>query len=308
MPPVAIAETGSDKIVGLKKEQGFAAHSFTLDQAAKADAVNVPEVLVHGNRANTLPVPGWPVYKSPQDSLQVQKEHLAAAFRIFGKTLGCTFGAGGHMSLRDPTNPHLMWMNPFGQPYSTIQADDLVCIDEDGYVVDGIGNQAVVNSAGVHIHLGLHKSRPDINAAVHTHTDNGVAWSTFGKRIEMLNQDACAFVDDQAIVKFNGIVTAAEEGIRIAKELGPKKTVAILENHGLLTVGSTIDEAAYRFLLMDKLCAIQLKVDQAGVEKKLVSDEEARKNANISSSPFFMYTNFQVEMKNLERMEKNEKM
>ena len=303
MPPVAIAE--SDELPQNTKgsETGFTAHSFTLDQAAMAGAVNVPEVLVHGNRANTLPIPAWPVYKTVEESLRVQKEHLAAAFRLFGKTMDTRFGAGGHMSLRDPTNPHLMWMNPFGQPYSTIQPEDLVCIDEDGYVVEGVGNQCVVNSAGVHIHLGLHKARPDINAAVHTHSDNGVAWSTFGRKIEMLNQDTCAFVDDQAIVKFNGIVTAAEEGLRIAEQLGKGKTVAILENHGLLTVGQTIDEAAYRFLLMDKLCGIQLKTNQAGLPKKIVSDEEARKNAKISSSPFFMYTNFQTELKNLERLE-----
>jgi len=276
---------------------------------AKPDGQHIEtirEILVHGDKANTLPVPQMNL-RAP---VEEQKAHLAAAFRLFGKICGFGQGGAGHISLRDPNNPHNMWMNKFGQHYSTIMPEDLVLIGPDGYVIEG-GNQSVVNSAGVHIHLNLHKARADINAACHAHTANGVAWSAFNRPIDMLNQDSCAFYEDQALVPFKGIVTAAEEGQRIAKYLGEKKSNAILVNHGLLTVGRTVDEACYRFMWLDKLCGIQLSIEAAehgDVKRHYVSDEEAKKNAEISSSSLFMHVNFQSELQNLKRVERLEGM
>lgn len=53
----------------------------------------------------------------------------------------------------------------------------------------------------------------------------------------------------------------------------------ILRNHGLLTVGSTVDEAAYLYTLMERSCEVQLKVEAAaanGVPKVYVPDEAAQ--------------------------------
>jgi len=307
MPPSALVSPQQD-VDTAPVAKPASKMSFMLTNEQNNTPIDVPQLLVHGNKEDTLAIPSMPTYSSIEESRAEQKKHMAAAFRLFGR-IGFGQGGAGHISLRDPGNPHLMWLNPFGKHYSLIQPEDLVLIDDDGYVIHG-GNQAVANSAGVHIHLGLHKARPDINAACHAHSENGVAWSAFGRPIDMINQDSCGFVDDQAIVPFNGIVTASEEGARIAAALGQKKTCAILTNHGLLTVGQTVDEAAYRFMLLDKLCGIQLKVEQAehaGVKKVLVTEDEARRNAQISSSAFFMYTNFQTELQNLERQERLEK-
>lgn len=43
---------------------------------------------------------------------------------------------------------------------------------------------------------------------------------------------------------FNGVVLIAEEGHNIAKALGNKKA-ALLQNHGLLTTGKTVEEAVF---------------------------------------------------------------
>ena len=51
---------------------------------------------------------------------------------------------------------------------------DLVCVDEEGFVVDGIGAAKCVNTAGVHIHRELHRARPDIKAACHAHSILGI--------------------------------------------------------------------------------------------------------------------------------------
>jgi ribulose-5-phosphate 4-epimerase/fuculose-1-phosphate aldolase len=63
------------------------------------------------------------------------------------------------------------------------------------------------------------------------------------------------------------------------KALGPNCKAAILQNHGLLTVGQSVDEAAFWFISLDKTCHAQLLVDAAssgsGHKPILINDEEA---------------------------------
>lgn len=76
--------------------------------------------------------------------------------------------------------------DPYGVHYGMIKASDLVLVDEDGNAVTK--TKYKVNKAGFMIHAALHKARPDVNAACHTHSRYGRAWSAFGRPIEMLNQ------------------------------------------------------------------------------------------------------------------------
>ena len=155
-----------------------------------------------------------------------------------------------------------------------------------------------VNKAGVFIHMALHQARPDINAVCHAHGVYGVAWSAFNRPLEMLNQDCCNFLDCQAVVPYKGIVEDAGEGARIAAALSHDKTAAILSNHGLLTVGKTVEEAAYKFLLMEKSCQVQLLAEQAatnGIPKKYISDDDARRNVVLGNDPEALYFDFKTE-------------
>lgn len=76
--------------------------------------------------------------------------------------------------------------DPYGIHYGMIKASDLVLVNEQGEAVTP--TKYKVNKAGFMIHGALHRARPDINAACHTHSRFGRAWSAFGKPIEMLNQ------------------------------------------------------------------------------------------------------------------------
>lgn len=82
-------------------------------------------------------------------------------------------------------------MNPFAKHFSTIKASDLVLVDDEGYVTEG-GAQIPINEAGFMIHSEIHKARPDVIAAAHTHGIHGKTWSAFGKNIEMLTQGKSA--------------------------------------------------------------------------------------------------------------------
>jgi len=88
------------------------------------------------------------------------------------------------------------------------------------------------------------------------------------------------FFQDHALYdSFNGVVLVEKEGKDIAACLGNKKA-ALLINHGLLTVGRTVEEAVFWFVSLDKCCHAQLMADAAaggrGGETVKIGDEEAR--------------------------------
>jgi ribulose-5-phosphate 4-epimerase/fuculose-1-phosphate aldolase len=68
--------------------------------------------------------------------------------------------------------------------------------------------------------------------------------------------------------EFTGVVYETSEGERIAQALGQHKA-AILRNHGLLTVGQSVEEAAWWFITMDRSCQAQLLAEAAGVPVKI---------------------------------------
>ena len=82
--------------------------------------------------------------------------------------------------------------------------------------------------------------------------------------LDPITQDVCAFYDDHAVFDdYTGVVVDLEEGKRIAHALGDSKA-AILRNHGLLTVGRSVDEAVWWFITMERSCQAQLLAEAAG--------------------------------------------
>jgi ribulose-5-phosphate 4-epimerase/fuculose-1-phosphate aldolase len=201
-----------------------------------------------------------PTFASPAEERTHLKQRLAATFRLFGR-FGFSEGVAGHVTARDPERPDCFWVNPFGMSFDLIRASDLILVDHHGTVVDGTWP---VNQAAFAIHSQVHQARPDVNAAAHTHSKFGRAFSTLGKLLDPITQDSCAFYEDHALFDdFTGVVLDTEEGKRIGYALGSKKAV-ILRNHGLLTVGTTVDEAAWWFITMERTCEVQLLAEAAG--------------------------------------------
>src|SRR5262249_23580422 len=121
-----------------------------------------------------------------------------------------------------------------------------------------------VNTAAFAIHSQIHAARPDVVAAAHSHSRFGRAWSTLGRALDPITQDVCAFHGDHAVFDdYTGVVYDTEEGKRIAHALAGHKA-CILRNHGLLTVGHSVDEAAWWFITMERSCEVALMAEAAG--------------------------------------------
>jgi len=221
--------------------------------------------------------PRPPTFDDKYKEREYLKGRLAAAFRIFGK-YGFDEGVAGHITLRDPVEKDCFWVNPFGTAFSLINKSDLILVNHSGKVIDG-GENRLLNTAAYMIHSAIHKARPDVLCAAHSHSIYGRTWCSLGRKIDTLTQDACAFHDDHVIYEsFNGVVLAEKEGNNIAECLGDKKA-ALLQNHGLLTVGHTIEETIFWFLSLEKCCHSQLMAEAAaasrGEKPIIIGDEEA---------------------------------
>jgi len=166
---------------------------------------------------------------------------------------------------------------------------DLICVDHTGAVVEG---NALVNTAAFAIHSQVHAARPDVVAAAHSHSLHGKAWSSLGRLLDPITQDACAFFEDHALFDdFTGVVLDVEEGKRIGAALGDNKAV-ILRNPGLLTVGHSVDAAVWSFITMERSCQAQLLAEAAGTPI-LIEPDMARKTYGQVGSPVASYFGFQ---------------
>ena len=203
----------------------------------------------------------FPTFERVEDERRHRKQRLAAAFRLFGH-FGFDEGLAGHISARDPERPDHFWVNPLGMNFKLIRVRDLILVDDRGAVVDG---DWPVNTAAFVIHSQIHAARPDVVSAAHAHSVHGKAWSALRRPLDPITQDACAFYGDHAVFDdYTGAVLDLEEGKRVAHALGSHKAV-ILSNHGLLTVGRTsVDEAAWWFITMERTCQAQLLAEAAG--------------------------------------------
>ncbi|KAI5952248.1 hypothetical protein KGF54_003114 [Candida jiufengensis] len=239
----------------------------------------------------------YPKFTNKTDERKYMLEHLAGTFRVMARK-GFDEGEAGHCSIKDPIDRNTFWINPLGIHFGLISAKDLVHINNKGEILPD-GNQAPINTAGFGIHSAVHEARPDINAVCHAHSIYGKAYSAFGKPLEMLNQDACIFYKNQGIYEtFGGVALDKNEGIEIAEAAGPVVKAMILQNHGLLTMGKTIDEAAYLFCLMEKTCQIQIlcdSVDQKLKPKQIIPDQEADYTAYVTNDSDTLFASFQPE-------------
>lgn len=118
----------------------------------------------------------------------------------------------------------------------------------------------------------------------------------------MLNQDICNFHNALAVYSnYGGIVFGEDEGVNIAKAMGKTAKGAILLNHGLLTVGHTVDEAGFMFGLLDRGCRVQLDVEAAmagnpTLKKHIIADEEAAYNFKMASEKHVLYREMQPDL------------
>ena len=198
---------------------------------------------------------------NPEAERLARKQRLAAGLRIMGR-LHLAEGVAGHVTVRDPILTDHFWVNPFGHNFKLMKVSDLILVNHKGEVVEG---KRPVNAAAFAIHSELHKARPDIVAAAHSHSMYGKTFSTLGKPLKMITQDSTMFYNDIAMSNAGSgaVVVDTAVGAQMAADLGRKKAL-IHQNHGLITAGGSVDAAVWWFVALERCCQSQLVAEAAG--------------------------------------------
>ncbi len=155
---------------------------------------------------------------------------------------------------------------PDGIPFSKIKASDLVLVDPHGSVI--YGKYPIVNPAGWAIHHMLHEQRPNIISAAHAHTPHGTAFSAFGETLIPYAQDSCAIYERHAVFDGLPLIGDTVEAKKMAVLLGEENVAIIAQNHGLFTVGDSVDACLWWFLLSERVCGYNMSIRAAEASGK----------------------------------------
>jgi ribulose-5-phosphate 4-epimerase/fuculose-1-phosphate aldolase len=183
---------------------------------------------------------------------------LAATYRLVAH-YGWDDVIYNHSSMRVPGEERKFLIKRHELLYTEVTASNLVKVSMD----DDLDESAGVNRPGFTLHGGVLSGRPDVNCAVHVHTETGMAIGGLKEGLRMVSQAAIRFYNRVGYHDYEGITEDFSERARINKALGSNRAL-IMRNHGLLTVGKTTREA---FVLMKALidaAEIQLKLEATG--------------------------------------------
>ncbi|KAM9517567.1 alpha-adducin-like isoform 4-T5 [Salvelinus alpinus] len=181
-----------------------------------------------------------------------------------------------HLTVRVNSDQERFIVVPFGLLYSEVSASSLVKINIQGEIVDRGSTNLGVNQAGFTLHSAIYAARPDVKCIVHVHTPAGAAVSAMKCGLLPISPEALN-LGEVAYHDYHGILIDKEENVLIQKNLGPTSKVLILRNHGLVSVGETVEEAFYYIHNLVTACEIQVRtLASAGGPGNLVMLDPAK--------------------------------
>ncbi|XP_033889738.1 alpha-adducin-like isoform X10 [Acipenser ruthenus] len=189
-----------------------------------------------------------------------------------------------HLTVRLNLEQERFLIVPFGLLYSEVTASSLVKINLQGEIVDRGCTNLGVNQAGFMLHSAIYAARPDVKCIVHIHTPAGAAVSAMKCGLLPISPEALS-LGEVAYHDYHGILVDEEEKVLIQKNLGPKSKVLILRNHGLVSVGETVEEAFYYIHNLATACEIQVRtLASAGGPDNLVMLDPLKYKAKFPTS------------------------
>jgi len=182
------------------------------------------------------------------------RQNLAAAYRIFA-----------HLKMDDLTYTHLSarvpgqdayFIYPFGDLFEEVTASRLLKVSLSGEILEG--SEFQYNQTGYVIHGNIYEARPDINAIFHLHTLAGVAVSAMPQGLMPISQFAFHFYNRIGTYNYDSLALDNDKhGEDLQSALGDYKSL-LLQNHGTLTCGETIEEAFLYMYFLERACQVQV--------------------------------------------------
>ncbi len=177
-------------------------------------------------------------------------DDVVAANRILARLN--VLDAFGHVSVRDPRDPHRYLISRSIAPES-VTAADVLLLDLDSQTVDPKDDGKLLYRERF-IHGEIYKARPDVNAVVHTHSPTVVPFSVTRAKLRPLLHNAGFLglgVPLFEIRKTAGdgtdlMILTPNLGRDLARKLGKDAAVVLMRGHGDSVVGPSLPNAVFR--------------------------------------------------------------
>ncbi|QSG04805.1 class II aldolase/adducin family protein [Halapricum desulfuricans] len=196
--------------------------------------------------------------------LQAEREKVSELGREM-LDQGLTKGTGGNISVRSGDR---IAISPSGVPYREIEPEDVPVVDLDGNRIEGERDP----SSEIAMHTGILRERDDVGGVVHNHSPYATTFASLGEPVPASHY-LIAYVGDQIPVAPYATFGTPELAEAALDTLGDEYNACLLENHGVVTVGETID-AAFEVAMMVEYCArIHYQAVSIG-EPNVLPDEE----------------------------------
>ncbi|NXI13007.1 ADDG protein, partial [Irena cyanogastra] len=162
---------------------------------------------------------------------------------------------------------------PRGLSFSEASASNLVKVNILGDVVDQGSTALSIDSVGFSPHVAIYSTRPDVRCVIHIHTPATAAVSSMKCGILPISQEAL-ILGDVAYYDYQGSLDEQEERIQLQKVLGPSCKVLVLRNHGVVTLGETLEEAFHYIFNVQLACETQVHAlaGAGGIDNLLLLD------------------------------------
>uniref|UniRef100_A0A674GND8 Adducin 3 n=1 Tax=Taeniopygia guttata TaxID=59729 RepID=A0A674GND8_TAEGU len=162
---------------------------------------------------------------------------------------------------------------PRGLSFSEASASNLVKVNILGDVVDQGSTSLSIDSVGFSPHVAIYSTRPDVRCVIHIHTPATAAVSSMKCGILPISQEAL-ILGDVAYYNYQGSLDEQEERIQLQKVLGPSCKVLVLRNHGVVTLGETLEEAFHYIFNVQLACETQVHAlaGAGGIDNLLLLD------------------------------------
>lgn len=213
------------------------------------------------------------------------RERIALACRFLADE-GHAPTLAGQISVRMPDGS--FWTTAFERGFADATAGSLVRVNNNLEVLEG---ESIPNP-GTRFHSWVYAARPDVNAIVHTHPPHVSALTIAAERLIVAHMDMTMFYEDVAYLDdWPGVPIANEEGRLISEAIAQNNTI-LLANHGMLTVGDTLERATFLGAHVEFAARVQLLAQAAGHTPKELEVERAREAKRFTTSPKFVSATF----------------
>ncbi len=160
---------------------------------------------------------------------------------------GSLLSAGGNVSVRVPDEPVLV-ITPSGRPYMDLVPEEICVMDFDLNRIDA----HLAPSIETAMHAGIYQTRTDVGAVVHTHQPYASIFALINQPIPALFDEVCLAIGDTVDIvpyAFSGTPELVE---KVRQTVGNGCNCFVMQNHGALNLGPTLDHAWKNAELLEK--------------------------------------------------------